>query len=313
MRIAVIGTGAVGGYFGGRLAQAGNEVVFLSRGRALEALRARGLVVQSIKGDFTVQPALVAEGPEEIGPVDVVLVAVKTWQVPGLGPHLAPLMGPDTMVLPLQNGVEAPAQLSATLGEEHVLGGLCRIIAFVTEPGTIKHAGAEPEVTLGELDGRPSARLDRLADALRAAGVLVQTPPNIQAAMWEKLLFIAAFGGMGAVTRAPIGVVRSIAGTRRMLTQAMVEAREVAAARGVGLAREVVETTMAYVDALPAAGTSSLQRDIAEGRPSELDALSGAIVRLGREARVETPIHAFIYDSLLPGELKVRGRLSYPT
>ena len=313
MRLAVFGAGAVGGYFGGRLAQAGEDVVFIARGEQLQALRDRGLRVDSFvsKGDFVVQPVQATDDPEQVGVVDAVLVGVKAWQVTEAARAMRPLFGPETFVVPLQNGVEAPSQLAAVLGGEHVLGGLCRIVGLVVEPGYIRHAGLEPYVAFGELDNRPSERAERLREAFARAGVTAGVPLDIRVAMWEKFLFIASFSGVGAVTRAPAGVLRSLPETRQMLKQAMHEVLAVARARGIALPEEAIPRTMTLIDGLPPGGTASMQRDVIEGRPSELESQNGAVVRLGREVGVDTPLHAFIYHSLLPLELRARGQVQF--
>jgi 2-dehydropantoate 2-reductase len=317
MRIAVYGAGAVGGYFGGRLAQAGQDVVFLARGEHLRAIRDYGLQVASIAGDFIIRPAQATDRPEDIGPVDAVLLSVKAWQVPEVARAMGPLIDPGTFVVPLQNGVEAPDQLAEVLGAEHVLGGLCRIIAQVTGPGHIRHSGAEPYIAFGELDGAgrgagTTGRAERLREAFAPAqGVRVEISPDIRAAMWLKFLFIASMSGVGAVTRAPIGVVRGRPETRRMLEQAFEEVAAVAAALGVALPARAVEETMAFADTLPHDGTASMQRDIIAGRPSELETQNGAVVRLGERTGVPVPLHTFIYRSLLPLELRARGELSF--
>jgi 2-dehydropantoate 2-reductase len=313
MRIAVFGSGAVGGYFGGRLAQAGEEVFFIARGEHLQAIRDHGLRVDSLEGDFVVQPAWASDDPAQVGVVDVVLVGVKAWQVPEAAGAMGPMVGPDTFVVPLQNGVEASAQLAAVLGDQHVLGGLCRIGSFIAGPGHIRHTGVDPYLAFGELDNRPSQRAERLRQAFaRAAGLRVEIPPDIQAAMWGKFLFIAPFSGVGAVARAPAGVLRSVPETRELLEQAMHEVFAVARARGITLPDDSVDQAMALVDGLPADGTASMQRDIMEGRPSELDAQNGAVVRLGQEVGVATPVHSFIYRSLWPQELQARGEVQFP-
>jgi len=311
MRIAVFGVGGVGGYFGGRLAQAGEEVVFIARGEHLQALRTHGLRVDSVKGDFVLQSVQATDDPGQVGVVDVVLLGVKAWQVPEVAQAMRPMVGPDTFVVPLQNGVEAPAQLVAVLGARHVLGGLAKIISFKVGPGHIRHAGAEPCVTFGELDNRLSERAKRLCQAFRQAGVNVDIPPDIQAALWEKFLSIVPWGGVGAVTRAPIGVLRTVPKTRQMLEQAMHEIFTVALARNITLPEDIIGKTMGIVDRLPPDGTTSLQRDIVEGKPSELASWNGAVVRLGQEVSVDTPIHAFIYHSLLPLELRARGQVQF--
>ncbi len=313
MRIAVFGAGAVGGYFGGRLAQAGEEVVFIARGDHLRAIRDRGLRVDSIKGDFVAQPSLATDDPESASVVDVVLVGVKVWQVREVAQAMRPMVGPETFVVPLQNGVEAPGQLAAVLGEQHVLGGFCRVGSHIVAPGHILHVGADPYVAFGELDNRSSQRAERLRQAFaRAPGVTAEIPPDIQAATWEKLLFIASLSGVGAVTRAPVGVVRSVPEARQLLAEAMHEVLAVARARDIVLSEEAVDRTMAFIDGLPPGVTASMQRDILAGQPSELAWQNGAVVRLGQEVRVPTPIHSFIYRSLWPLELRARGEVQFP-
>lgn len=309
MRIAVFGSGAVGGYFGARLAQAGEEVTFIARGAHLQAIREHGLFVESGLGDFRIHPAQATDRPEEAGPADVVLVGVKAWQVREATQGMAPLIGPKTFIVPLQNGVEAPEQLAAFWGAERVLGGLCRIISAVVQPGHIRHGGMEPYVAFGELDNRRSARAERLQAVFARAGVRAEVPPDIHVALWEKFLFIAPFAGLGAATRAPVGLLRSIPQTRQMLEGAINEAFAVGRARGVRLPDDAPARTMALIDDMPAEGTTSMQRDIAAGRPSELDSLVGAVVRLGQEAGVDTPLHTFVYNILWPQERRARGEL----
>ncbi|HMK35962.1 MAG TPA: 2-dehydropantoate 2-reductase [Desulfomonilaceae bacterium] len=311
MRIAVFGVGGVGGYFGGRLAQSGEDVFFIARGEHLQALRGNGLLLENPDGGVTEIPAKATDDPAEVGPVDVVILGVKAWQVQEAAERLRPLIGPDTFVVPLQNGVEAPSQLAATLGARHVFGGLCYIVSFMVGPGRIRHAGMEPRVVFGELDNRPSDRAQRLLQSFANAALHAEIPPDIQAAIWSKFLFISSLSGVGAVTRAPVGVVRSIPETRNMLKEAIAEAAVVARALKIGLKENAVESTMAVIDALPAGTTASMQRDIMEGRPSELSAQSGALVRLGKEAGQAVPLSLYIYSSLLPLELRARGKAEF--
>jgi 2-dehydropantoate 2-reductase len=267
--------------------------------------------VDSIKGDFTIQPVQATDNPADVGVVDVVIVGVKAWQVPEVAEAMGPMVGPQTFVVPLQNGIEAPEQLAGVLGTEHVLGGLCGLISFLVEPGHIQHAGMEPFVNFGELDNRPSERADRLRRIFVRAGVTADVPPNIQEAMWRKFLFIVSTSGMGAVTRSPIGVFRSLPQTRNMLEQVMREVFDVAKARNVDLPEDIVPATLAFIDGLPADGTASMQRDIMAGRPSELESQNGAVVRLGQEVNVATSLNAFIYHSMLPLELRARGQMEF--
>lgn len=310
MRVAVVGAGGVGGYFGAKLAHGGEETLFLARGATLEALRTRGIKVESIKGDFEVGPVPASDDPAAIGPVDAVLVAVKAWQVPDIAPTLKPLLGPDTVVVPLENGMEAPDQLAAALGREHVAGGLCAIVSFVIAPGHIRHLGAEPQVVFGELDNRPSQRLERLREAFVKAGVTADIAPDIQRSMWTKFLFIAPFSGVGAAARVVTGAWRDVPETRSLVQRAIEEVFALAHARGVTLAEDAVARTLGHIDNLPPGATSSLQRDVLEGKPSELEAQLGAVVRMGRESGVATPVCEFLYSALLPQEHMARGRLA---
>jgi 2-dehydropantoate 2-reductase len=310
MRIAIFGTGSVGGYFGGRLAQAGEDVVFIARGNHLEAMQAHGLRVDSINGDFKVKPVQATDDPSTIGEVDLVIVGVKAWQVSDVAQAMQPLIGPQTFVLPLQNGLEAPAQLSAILGSQHVLGGLCGLFCYVAGPGHIVHAGTDPFIKFGELDNSRSDRVETLLEAFKRAGVNAEIPPDIQAALWMKFLLITVWSGIGAITRAPAGIWRSLPETRQMVEVGLKEIIAVAAARGIALPDNAMDTVMTVYDSLVPQSTASLQRDVMDGRPSELEAQIGAVVRFGEESGVATPQHTFIYRSLLPMELTARGQLS---
>jgi 2-dehydropantoate 2-reductase len=308
VKLAVFGAGGIGGYFASVLARAGYWVGVIARGQNLDAIRANGLQVESSQGSFTVAPARATDNPEEIGPVDAVILAVKAWQVPEAAQAMRALLSPETKVLPLQNGVEASAQVQQVVGSEHTLVGLCRLISAVVGPGQIRQVGPQPMVALGEANGAAlSPNAKALADALAAAGVVVQTPSDIHAALWEKLLFIAAVSGMGAVARATIGEVRDCPPARELCLQLMREVEAVARARNIQLDPDVIPRTLAFVDSLPASGTTSMQRDIAAGRPSELEAIIGAVVRFGDSCEVPTPAMDYVYASLLPQEWRVRG------
>ena len=301
MKIAVIGAGAVGGYFGGRLAAAGHDVVFLARGKTFEALRSGPLRVKSISGNFEVRVA-VTNDPTQVAP-EIVLVGVKAWQIPEAAEAILKMAGQDSIVVPLQNGMEAPAQLAAVLGPGRVAGGLCRIVAEAIGPGEIDHYWAEPSIGFGELEPlRYGERLEKLRDAFASVGVRCDIPRDIAAAMWDKFLFIAPWGSLGSVTRLPVGPLRSTPGSRARLVAALEEVAEVARAEEKPFRDESVAKTLGVLDSLPPDTTSSMQRDIMTGRPSELEAQTGAVVRFGRNNGVPTPIHEAIYRELLPLE-----------
>lgn len=307
MRVAIVGAGGVGGYFGGRLAVSGQEVTFIARGAHAEAIRRNGLQVTSINGDFVVTPASVTDQADTVGPVDLIIVAVKAWQVPDVADTIiTPLVGPSTLVIPLENGIEAPRQLAEVLGRQHVGGGLCKIISEVTAPGCIRHSGAEPYIGIGELDGSRSVRMVNACALFREAGVRAEIPGSIQRAMWEKFLLIAPWSGIAAVARVPIGLLRQVQETRTLLEQGMKEIQALAAAEGVDVPADAVAETLSFIDALPPGGMTSMQRDLAAGRPSELEAINGAVVRLGQIRSVDTPVHRFVYSCLRPLEMIAR-------
>jgi 2-dehydropantoate 2-reductase len=315
MRIAIYGAGGVGGHFGARLALAGQDVTFIARGAHLRAIRDQGLRLESPAGEVVIKPAKATDDPADVGEVDAILVALKAWQVTEAAHAMRPMIGPDTAVVPLQNGVEAPSQLAAVLGVEHAMGGLCGTISMVVAPGRIRIIGGPgftSFIRFGELDNRRSERAERLLQAFANTPIKVEISPDILRALWEKFLFVSSFGGIGLLTRAPIGVIRTAAGTRALLERCMQEVHAVGRARKVALAESVVTNTMGFIDSLPAGATTSLQRDIADGKPSELEAWNGAVVRLGREAGVATPLHELIYDIALPSERRARGELTFP-
>ena len=306
MRIAVVGAGGVGGYFGGRLAKAGIDTTFIARGATLTALRERGLRVDSIHGDFTVDRVQATDDPSSAGVMDAILMTVKAWQIPDAARSILPMIGRDTLVIPLENGIDAPDVLSEIVGREHVAGGLCAIVSFIVAPGHIKHAAFDPLVMFGELDNSRTDRIERLRAAFEQAGVNAQVPPDIHHSMWTKFLFIAVLSGVGALTRVTIGEWRSDPELRDLVTAGLHEVAALAAARGIDLGADAVEKTWQRYDSLAPASTSSLQRDVMEGKPSELDAQLGAVVRLAQHAGVAVPVTSMLYHCLLPQERRAR-------
>jgi 2-dehydropantoate 2-reductase len=299
MRIAIVGSGGVGGYFGGRLAAAGADVTFLARGAHLEALRTRGLQIQSPKGDLHLPQVSATDDPSAIGPVDVVFFAVKLYDTQSALAALPPLIGPDTVVLPLQNGVESIDALVGAVGQAHVGGGVSYVSAVIAEPGVIRHTALD-RLIFGEVDGVRSPRLERLLEACGPAGLLATLSDNITVEIWTKFVRLTALSGMTAVTRSPIGVIVNDPELLAMFKAACAEALAVACAKGVPVSMDVVaDVTRAY-QALPPHAKSSMLEDLERGRRLELPWLSGAIVRLGREVGVDTPTHRFIATVLGP-------------
>ena len=296
IKIAVLGVGGVGGYFGGRLAAAGHDVSFVARGEHLQAMRRDGLTVESVAGDFALESVVATDDPAEIGEVDYVLLGVKTWQLDAAIESLRPLVGPRTAVVTTQNGVDAPQQVADRLGRKAVLPGAVEVIAFLDGPGRVRHIGGPGKLTFGEWDNRPSERVERLREALQGSGLTAVLPADIWVALWSKFLALGSFGAIATVANAPYGVLRSRPGTRQLLVDSMNEIKQVAKATGVELPIDAIDNTLAFLDGLPAEGTTSLQRDINAGKPSELEAWTGAVVRIGQETGTPTPLNNLLYE-----------------
>ena len=298
MKIAVVGAGGVGGYFGARLAAAGEAVSFIARGAHLEAMRERGLKVASALGDLHIDPTRASDDTAEIGPVDMVILAVKMWDLEAAGHACKPLLGAQTAVLPVQNGVESAPVLADLLGARHVLGGVAQIAAVIAEPGAIRHTGTIARLVFGERDGGPTGRTRAFLTACEKAGIDATLSGDIETAIWEKFIFLAPLAGVTSVTRLPVGAVMADADTRALLRDAVGEAVAVGRARGVRLDAEAVERTVRFVQGLPYEMKTSMEQDLARGGRLELDWLGGTVVRLGAEAGVATPINRTLYAAL---------------
>jgi 2-dehydropantoate 2-reductase len=309
MRIAVFGAGGIGGYFGARLAQAGDEVALIARGPHLRAIQEHGLFVESPTGDFHMTPSIATDRPEDIGVVDVALLGVKAWDVRAAAAAIRPMIGATTGVLTLQNGVEAPTEVAEVLGDSHVMVGVTPVRSVIAAPGRLRHVGGlDPNLTLGEIDNQASARVEHIRAALAKVNVTVNVAENIQAWLWGKFVGAAAMGGVGAVVHVPIGVWRQIPQVRDMIERVMQEAMAVARARGVHPPEGIIDLVKRAIDTLPPGYMASLHEEMVGGTPSELEYWNGAVVRLGREAGVATPLNEFIYYSLLPQEMQARGQ-----
>lgn len=312
MRIAVFGTGGAGGYFGARLAKAGIPVMFIARGEHLRAIQSNGLIVETPTEELRVHPAEATDDPSTVGPVDVVLLGVKAWQVPEAASAMRALVGPDTVVIPLQNGVDATRELASVLEADPVLAGLCGTISWVSAPGRIRSIGTSNFIRFGEQDNSRSRRVETILQTMVGAGINAEVPRDIHQALWTKFLVVTAVGGVGALSRAPIGVTRSLPETRKLLEACMREVRAVAIAHGINLPEAVIPGMMEYLDSLAPSSTTSLQRDIADGKRSELDYWNGAVVRLAADKNVAVPTHSIIYDLLLPLHRQAMGELTFP-
>jgi 2-dehydropantoate 2-reductase len=299
MRIAMVGSGGVGGYFGARLAAGGADVTFIARGAHLQALRTSGLRLESPKGDLHLTAVRATDDAGTIGPVDVVFFAVKLYDTQSAARLLAPLIGSDTVVVPLQNGVESTEILTDVVGRPHVAGGVAYVAAVVTEPGVIRHTAMD-HLIFGELDGAKTPRLEKLLDACRSAGLEATLSTQIESDIWSKFVRLCVFSGMTAVTRSPIGTLRDDPEIFAMMQAACLEGMAVARAKGVPLAAHVFQEIMTMIQTLPPQAKSSMLEDLERGRRLELPWLSGAAVRIGREVGVDTPIHRFIATVLRP-------------
>lgn len=293
-----MGTGGVGGYFGVRLAAKGFEVTFIARGAHLQAMRASGLRLESANGNAHIQPARATDTPADVGPVDYVLFTTKLWDTASAVEAVRPMIGADTAVISLQNGVSAEDLLGEILGRRHVMGGLAQISSFIAAPGVIRHAGTMARVVFGELDGKRTPRAQALLEAFHAAGVDADIADNIERAIWQKFIFLVGLSGVTAVSRQSIGPLREDADTRTLLAQVMAETAAVARAKGIDIDPAFVDDRLAFMDTLPADMTSSMAHDLAQGNRLELDWLSGAVARMGHELGVDTPANTFVYKAL---------------
>jgi 2-dehydropantoate 2-reductase len=305
VRIAVMGTGGIGGFFGARLARSGEAVAFVARGEHLRAIQAGGLRIRSVEGDFTIEAPATdrpAQVPALIGPVDLVLVCVKLYDTEAAAEALRPLMGPDTAVLSLQNGVAKEDVLARVLGAERVMGGLSSAFVAIEAPGVIRHAHGG-SIVFGERDGRASERAAGFLAAGRKAGIRMELTADIRRAQWEKYLMILGLSGLSALTRRPIGEIRGCPESRQLYRTVFEEVAAVARAEGVDLGDDVVARTMATGDALQPDSYSSMYHDVTHGRRLELDWLHGHAIRLAAGHAIPTPALFALYAGLRPAAL----------
>lgn len=300
MKIAVFGTGGVGGYFGARLAAAGNDVTFIARGKHLAAIRANGLRVTSANGDITIKPANATDDPASIGRVDVAMLCVKLWDLEQGAAACRPLVAGGGYVIPFQNGVDAIQRAGAVLGAGKVVGGVAYIAAIIGEPGVIRHTGTMARLSFGEADGLVSPRVEKFLGVCGKAGIDAEVPAHVAVAQWRKFALLAATSGWTSLTRQPMGVIRADPEMRSCLRNAIAEVVAVGRAGGVELELKEIDGTLALIDKLPAEMKTSMQQDLERGNRLELPWLSGAVARLGRAAGVPTPTHDLIAAALKP-------------
>jgi 2-dehydropantoate 2-reductase len=303
MRFAILGSGAVGGYYGARLARAGHDVAFVARGAHLEAIRARGLQIRSpMVGDFTVRAAA-EEDTSRVGPVDVVIVAVKTYDNPSALPMVKPMLGPSTTVLTLQNGVDSVTQLASVVGEAAVLGGTTYIATALVEPGVIEQTGTHRRIAFGEVFGalpRRSERVNRIHEAFDGADIQSEPAGDGRVAIWEKFIFLVSLAGFTGGARLPIGPLWSDPFVREQFLEGCREIERLARAEGVPVAGDVIDRISAYIGGIPGTMRSSLLIDLSQGKRIEVEALQGSVVRRARRAGVPVPIMSTLYALLKP-------------
>ncbi len=299
MRIAIVGTGGVGGGYGAALARAGADVTFIARGAHLAAMKRDGLKLQSPRGDIHLVPTQATDNPADIGKVDVVLFCVKLWDVESAGQSIKPLIGPDTAVIPLQNGVDAAERLIPILGKNAVMGGVAQISAKIIEPGVIQQVGTFMRMVFGELDGRSSPRGEKLLALCLKAGFEAKLSDEILTELWMKFILLAANASAVALSRRPVGDLRTPE-MRPVMLSAYREVMDVGRANGVTLPDNAVEIISGYSDSLPAHQKPSMALDLERGNRLELPWLGGKVVELGRKLGVPTPTHSLMYAMLKP-------------
>jgi 2-dehydropantoate 2-reductase len=307
MRIGIIGAGGVGGYFGGKLTCAGFDVTFISRGENLNALRENGLTVKSINGDFKIDWINATDRFSDLGAVDLILICVKAWQVKEIAQKLKSVVNENTIVIPLQNGVSAIDELKEHLNESNIAGGLCFIISKIESPGIINHFGVEPSIVFGENDNTKTERLNNIKEVFDKSGIESKISDDINADLWKKFITICV-SGLLAVTKTTYGELRALKQTRKMMFDLLKEIYKLSRKAGVKIKSDFVDKTISLIDTYPYNSTSSLTRDVWEGKPSEIDYQNGTVVRLGHKYGVETPVNKFVYNCILPMELKARSK-----
>ncbi|WP_298287799.1 2-dehydropantoate 2-reductase [uncultured Lutibacter sp.] len=306
MNIVIYGTGGVGGYFGARLEQAGNNVTFIARGKHLQTIQQHGLQLKSIKGNYLVHPANAVDSISKVKDIDLILIGVKTWQLQEVAKEIKPHLGKNTMVIPLLNGVENQNILCSVIDKKHVLGGLCKIVSMIEDYGVVNHVSYEPTIVFGELDNKKTKRALKLEELFLMAGFKTTLTEDIQTEIWTKFLFITTVSGMGALTRSTIGEMLENVEIKLLMYKAAEEVLAIAKVLHINLPENSIEKQFKIIESQPYITTASLQRDIMEGKPSELEAQNGTIVKLGEKLGVPTPINSFIYNCLLPQEKRAR-------
>ncbi|APG61002.1 ketopantoate reductase family protein [Christiangramia salexigens] len=309
MEVLVYGVGGVGGYFGGKIAKAGYNVSMIARGEHLKAIQRDGLEIESINGDFKINPKLATDDLQEVPKPDLVILGIKSWQIPQVAQELKSVIKDNTMILPLQNGADNFEKLLKVFPEKNVLAGLCFVVSYIETPGKIKHSAFEPTISFGEIDNRLSKRIKELKALFDASGIKNFNPENIQLEIWKKFLFITTVSGIGGLTRVSIDKIRESDYLYKMMQDTANEIKELANAKNIPITREHVKQVFKTIHSQPAGTTASTQRDIMNGKPSELDNFNGYIVKEAARLGVDAPVNRSIYECLKPMETLARKSL----
>jgi 2-dehydropantoate 2-reductase len=298
MRIVVIGTGGVGGYFGARLTEAGENVTFVARGAHLEAIKSRGLTVYSALGDMHLRDVQCTENTRDIGHADIVMIAVKLWATDEAIQTAKPLLGKNTGIISFQNGILAEESLIAAYSSQHAMGGVANIAALIEEPGVIRHNGNMASLAFGELNNTQSERAQSLLTACSRANIKAEIPDDINRAIWEKYIRLVTMSAMTTLCRMPIGPIRDEVHTRNLLSQILAEIIDVGKAKGLKFSDNVLQEQLDIIDGYPPSMVASMCGDLRRGYPLEVPWFSGTIVRLGKELNIPTPANGFVYAAL---------------
>ncbi|MBE9468461.1 MAG: 2-dehydropantoate 2-reductase [Bacteroidetes bacterium] len=307
MKIGIIGTGGVGGYFGARLASSGNQLTFIARGKHLEYIKENGLRVKSIKGDINICPATATDRLSELADCELVILGTKAWQIKGVAKELAGTLNKDAMILPLQNGVLAADELLQSFDKSQIIGGLCMIFSSIESPGVINHMGLDPSITFGEIDKTINKRTTQLKLLFEKAGISCTLSDDIEAALWRKFILIC-LSGFGTISNSGYGLIRETPETRQMIIDSLTEVSMIAKAKNINLKNDIVEESLACVDTYPANSMSSLSRDVLSGKRSEIEYQNGTVVKFGKELGIDTPVNNFVYGFVKLIEKKYRNQ-----
>lgn len=308
MNILIYGIGGIGGYFGGKLALSDHHISFIARGKQLSAIRDNGLTVKSILGDFHCTPDLVTDNPLDAPTPDLVIMAVKSWQLSAAAEHIAPLLDKKSLVLPLQNGVDNYNKLIKHLKKEQVLIGFCNLISYIESPGVLRHFAFNPTLTFGEPDNVISSRIQEIDKVFKQAGIESIIANDIHRELWKKFLFITTISAIGGLCRVPIGELRENYYIIQLMRNTAEEILKVAKAKGIDLRSSDIEKVFETINTLDGESTASTQRDLMEGKPSELDTFNGYIVREAKKLGVSVPANEMLYQCLFPMEQRAREK-----